>query len=62
MSEILLASEKQKSKDPRRAYGEVIEIMTKTMRRFRDLKIHVIFVLKKTRYVMSKLVCLLISL
>ena len=49
MSEILLASEKQKSKDPRRAYGEVIEIMTKTMRRFRDLKIHVIFVAKEDK-------------
>ena len=49
MSEILLASEKARSKDPRRAYGEVIEVMTRTMRRFRDLKIHVIFVAKEDK-------------
>ena len=49
MSEILLASEKLKSKDPRRAYGEVIEVMTRTMRRFRDLKVHVIFVAKEDK-------------
>ena len=49
MSEILLASEKARSKDPRRAYGEVIEVMTRTMRRCRDLKIHVIFVAKEDK-------------
>ena len=49
MSEILLASEKARSKAPRRAYGEVIEVMTRTMRRFRDLKIHVIFVAKEDK-------------
>ena len=49
MSELLLAQEKARSKDPRRAYGEVIEVMTKTMRRFRDLKIHVIFVAKEDK-------------
>ena len=49
MSEILLASEKARSKDPRRAYGEVIEVMTRTMRRFSDLKIHVIFVAKEDK-------------
>jgi signal-transduction protein with cAMP-binding, CBS, and nucleotidyltransferase domain len=36
MSEIVLGNELKKSKDPRKAYGEVIQIMTKTMRRFRD--------------------------
>lgn len=49
MSEILLASEKLKSKDPRRAYGEVIDVMTRTMKRFRDLKMHVIFVAKEDK-------------
>jgi phage nucleotide-binding protein len=49
MSELLLTQEKARSKDPRRAYGEVIEVMTKTMRRFRDLKIHVIFVAKEDK-------------
>tara|TARA_R110000824_G_scaffold398085_1_gene601731 strand:+ start:2055 stop:2771 length:717 start_codon:yes stop_codon:yes gene_type:complete len=47
MSEILLAQEKAKTKDPRRAYGEVIEVMIKTMRRFRDLPIHVVFIAKE---------------
>ena len=49
MSEILLAQEKAKSKDPRRAYGEVIEVMIKTMRRFRDLPIHVVFIAKEAK-------------
>jgi len=49
MSEILLSQEKAKSKDPRRAYGEVIEVMIKTMRRFRDLPIHVVFIAKQAR-------------
>jgi hypothetical protein len=49
MAEILLAQEKAKSKDPRRAYGEVIEVMIKTMRRFRDLPMHVVFIAKQSR-------------
>ena len=49
MSELLLAQEKARSKDPRQAYGEVITVMTRTMRRFRDLKIHVIFVAKEDK-------------
>ena len=49
MAEILLSQEKAKSKDPRRAYGEVIEVMIKTMRRFRDLPVHVIFIAKQSR-------------
>ena len=47
MSEIVLANEFKKNKDPRKAYGEVIQIMTKTMRRFRDLPIHVVFIAKQ---------------
>ena len=47
MSEIVLANELRKNKDPRKAYGEVIQIMTKTMRRFRDLPIHVVFIAKQ---------------
>ena len=47
MSEIVLANELKKSKDPRKAYGEVIQVMTKTMRRFRDLPIHVVFIAKQ---------------
>jgi len=49
MAEILLSQEKAKSKDPRRAYGEVIEVMIKTMRRFRDLPMHVVFIAKQSR-------------
>jgi phage nucleotide-binding protein len=49
MSELLLAQEKARSKDPRQAYGEVITVMTRTMRRFRDLKMHVIFVAKEDK-------------
>ena len=49
MSEILLSQEKAKTKDPRRAYGEVIEVMIKTMRRFRDLPLHVVFIAKQSR-------------
>ena len=49
MSELLLAQEKARSKDPRQAYGEVINVMTRTMRRFRDLKMHVIFVAKEDK-------------
>jgi len=44
-----LSQEKAKSKDPRRAYGEVIEVMIKTMRRFRDLPLHVVFIAKQSR-------------
>tara|TARA_R100000544_G_scaffold4435_1_gene1718 strand:+ start:3033 stop:3752 length:720 start_codon:yes stop_codon:yes gene_type:complete len=49
MSEILLSQEKAKTKDPRQAYGKVIEEMIKTMRRFRDLPVHVVFIAKQSR-------------
>jgi len=37
IAEVVLAEEKGKTKDGRKAYGETIEIMTKMIRTFRDL-------------------------
>ena len=47
ISEILLAWEKSRSKDPRMAYGNVQESVTNLMRAFRDLNMHVLFLCKE---------------
>jgi len=47
--EVLLSEEKQKTKDPRQAYGAVIETGTALARAFRDLPIGVYFSAKAER-------------
>ena len=47
--EVLLAEEKQKTKDPRQAYGAVIETGTALARAFRDLPLGVYFSAKAER-------------
>ena len=47
ISEILLAYEKGRNKDGRMAYQNVSEAVTKVMRSFRDLNIHVLFLCKE---------------
>jgi len=47
--EVLLAEEKQKTKDPRQAYGAVIETGTALARAFRDLPLGVYFSAKSER-------------
>jgi len=50
IAEKLLAEEKKKVKDPRKAYGELIEQMTDLIRAFRDIKgKHVYFSAKQDR-------------
>jgi len=49
IAEVLLAEEKNKSKDPRQAYGNLSERMMKIMRMFRDLAINVIITCKTKR-------------
>jgi len=47
IAEVVLASEKKASKDPRKAYGEMQDVMTNIVRAFRDLKgKHVVFTAK----------------
>lgn len=47
--EVLLSEEKQKTKDPRQAYGQVIETGTALARAFRDLPLGVYFSAKSER-------------
>lgn len=47
--EILLADLKPRFKDPRQAYGELIEQTNKLVRRFRDLPMNVVFLCKEVR-------------
>ena len=49
ISEILLAWEKSRSKDPRMAYANVQESVTNVMRAFRDLNMHVLFLCKEAK-------------
>ena len=46
IAEIILVAEKAKTKDPRAAYGELIDVMTKTVRVLRDLPCGVLFTMK----------------
>ena len=46
IAEIMLAEEKRRNKDARAAYGNVNESMTKLLRAYRDLKMHVLFLCK----------------
>lgn len=47
IAEIVLSTEKAKSKDPRQAYGEMQDVVTKLIRSFRDLpNKHVYFIAK----------------
>ena len=45
----MLAEEKRRNKDARAAYGNVNESMTKLLRAYRDLKMHVVFLAKSER-------------
>jgi hypothetical protein len=38
IAEVVLKTEKAKTKDPRKAYGELIDVMSSVIRRFRDLQ------------------------
>lgn len=38
IAEVVLAAEKKKTKDPRQAYGSLIDLMTELVRAFRDIK------------------------
>lgn len=49
IAEVLLASEKKNTKDPRQAYGELIEQMGAMLRVFRDLDVGVYFSAKAAR-------------
>ena len=49
IAEILLASEKLKNKDPRKAYGEMQEQMMGNMRGFRDLPKNIYFSAKQDK-------------
>jgi len=49
VAEVVLAAEKKATKDPRKAYGEMQEIMYDLIRRFRDLPKHVYFSAKQDR-------------
>lgn len=43
IAEVVLVSEKAKTKDPRQAYGAMADMMTALIRSFRDLPMHVYF-------------------
>jgi len=49
ISEVLLSAEKDKTNDPRKAYGETQERMMKLMRSFRDLDKNIYFSAKQVR-------------
>ena len=49
VSEVVLANEKEKTKDPRQAYGTVIDEMMKLLRSFRDLPMDVVMTAKQAR-------------
>ena len=46
IGEVVLASEKKLSKDPRQAYGQMAEVVTDLIRAFRDLPFDVVMVAK----------------
>lgn len=47
IAEVLLGEEKERNKDPRKAYGELAEVMTKIIKSFRDLPLNVLFTCKQ---------------
>lgn len=47
IAEVVLKNEKARTKDPRKAYGELIEIMSAIIRRFRDLQGYNVYVSAK---------------
>lgn len=49
VAEVVLAAEKQNTKDPRKAYGEMAETMAEMIRCFRDLPKNVYFSAKQDR-------------
>jgi phage nucleotide-binding protein len=49
VSEVVLANEKEKTKDPRQAYGTVIDEMMRLLRQFRDLPMDVVMTAKQDR-------------
>jgi len=49
VAEIVLSSEKKKTNDPRKAYGEMQEVMTDMIRLFRDLPMNVYISAKQDR-------------
>jgi phage nucleotide-binding protein len=49
VSEVVLANEKEKTKDPRQAYGTVIDEMMRLLRQFRDLPMDVVMTAKQER-------------
>lgn len=49
IAEVVLSNEKGKTKDPRAAYGEMQDVMTKLIRSFRDLKKNVYMSAKQER-------------
>lgn len=49
IAEVVLSEEKKNTKDPRKAYGEMQEIMTHMMRSFRDLNKNVYFSAKQDK-------------
>lgn len=49
IAEVVLSEEKAKNKDPRKAYGEMQEIMTALLRSFRDLPKNVYFAAKQEK-------------
>lgn len=50
IAEVVLADEKEKSKDPRQAYGSLIDTMLGVCRAFRDLPVNVYMCAKEERY------------
>ena len=49
IAEVVLTSEKAKTKDPRQAYGALIDQMTALIRSFRDLPVNVVMTAKMDR-------------
>lgn len=54
IAEVLLSEEKQEVKDPRQAYGVMSDLMTETIRGFRDLPLNSYFT-AKTRKIVDEL-------
>lgn len=49
IGEVVLSAEKAINKDPRAAYGNLIDIMTKMLKKFRDLPMNVMMTCKQQR-------------
>lgn len=49
IAEVVLAYEKEQTKDPRKAYGEMQDTMTSILRKFRDLPMNVYFAAKQSK-------------